>query len=98
MFQPWIDIIADLRKARSARRGGLPVCPGWQPDGKWSNHRKHADGRPAHSADSGGCQRATQMPRKTAPHRSNQSAATTASTGNITARSHGNAAKAEQSR
>jgi sterol desaturase/sphingolipid hydroxylase (fatty acid hydroxylase superfamily) len=36
VFQPWIDIVADLRKARSARdvAGYLFGPPGWQPDGK----------------------------------------------------------------
>lgn len=35
VFQPWMDIIADLRRARSARdaAGYLLGPPGWQPDG-----------------------------------------------------------------
>ena len=55
VFQPWIDIIADLRKARSVRdvAGYLFGPPGWQPDGNGpttENMRRQA----AHSTDGSG--------------------------------------------
>ena len=36
VFQQWINIFGDLRKAKSAREvlGYLFAPPGWQPDGK----------------------------------------------------------------